>query len=648
MLRRSWVDATALVGYAAVSFGFFGWRLLPHPGRVILGLGHDPQISIWSFAWWPHAIGSWTNPFVSHALYAPTGVNLAWTPSAPGLALAFSPLTVLVGPVASYNVAAVLLPALSAWTAYLLCRYLTGSLWAALVGGYLYGFSTAMLRQQLLGHLNLTGVFVFPLVALVVVRGLRGELSGRGLAWRLGALLACQLLISTEFFASLTVFLALGLLLTFWLLRDVRPAVRASLLPIGAGYVLAAVFAAPFVYYLLAGFQTTSLVSDVGLWGTDLLAFVVPNGVIGVGGTWFPSVTARIASGDSAYLGLPTLLIVVLLGLRLRREPGARFLIAALATTALLTLGATVRADGHRLLPLPWWNAAAHLPGLTDALPFRLAVYVSLAAAVCVAYWTATTKGRIYRRPYVLPALAVAALVPAVWQSSYPTFHPVHPERWAFFTTGLYEACVPRGETLAVFPTYGNAMLWQAETDFRFRLADNGLQPFPKHAKPLNSFDADPTVYDLSFVDFAQPTMNRLLAFAAAHDVDRFVSVPLYGYPSSRQMRRLGPTALAGGVLVSPACGRASLATRDLTGYVRRYGPRGGRQTEVYYCLGTSGYNLIPDGTYPTGILAGAKHAIFVAGVGVSCPPPPAGYHREGFATRKMGVRANVYPLYVP
>ncbi len=106
--------------------------------------------------------------------------------SAPGLALAFSPLTVLVGPIVSYNVAGILLPALSAWTGYLLCRYLTRSTWASLVGGYLFGFSTANLRQISPGNVNLSAVFLFPLVALVVLKYLRRELSGRGLAWRLG------------------------------------------------------------------------------------------------------------------------------------------------------------------------------------------------------------------------------------------------------------------------------------------------------------------------------------------------------------------------------------------------------------------------------------------------------------------------------
>src|SRR5438105_9429909 len=152
MARRARVDGIVLLGYTALSAGYFGWRLFPHPGRYTVGGGPDPAIYLWGFAWWPHAIGSFTNPFVSHALYAPSGVNLAWTPSAPGIALIFSPLTAIVGPVIASNIANLLMPALSAWTAYLLCRYLTRSVVASIVGGYLFGFGTPILRHEFGGH----------------------------------------------------------------------------------------------------------------------------------------------------------------------------------------------------------------------------------------------------------------------------------------------------------------------------------------------------------------------------------------------------------------------------------------------------------------------------------------------------------------
>jgi hypothetical protein len=75
------------------------------------------------------------NPFVSKEVWAPVGVNLAWAQTAPALAVALAPVTYLAEPPVAYNVAALLMPALAAWTAFLLCRRLTrGALWPSPLG----------------------------------------------------------------------------------------------------------------------------------------------------------------------------------------------------------------------------------------------------------------------------------------------------------------------------------------------------------------------------------------------------------------------------------------------------------------------------------------------------------------------------------
>src|SRR5689334_22444460 len=129
------VDAAAFALYCAVSFAYFGSWVVAHPERTLVGRSTDTNVFIWNFAWWPHA------------LWAPSGLDLAWAVSSPGLSLAFAPLTLLFGPLASYNAAAVLMPALAAWAAFLLCRHVTKSFWPSLAGGYLFGFSSWMLGQ---------------------------------------------------------------------------------------------------------------------------------------------------------------------------------------------------------------------------------------------------------------------------------------------------------------------------------------------------------------------------------------------------------------------------------------------------------------------------------------------------------------------
>ena len=637
--------AVVLLVYVAVAFALFGWRLLPHPGSVVLGSGSS-WIYIWSFGWWEHALGHGLNPFSTEVVAVPYGVNLAWTPSAPGLAFVCAPLTALVGPVAAFNVAAVLLPALAAWTAYLLSLELSGSTWASLIGGYLFGFSTANLRQIEPGHLNLSGVFLFPLVALVVLRYVRGDLSGRGLAWRLGLLLAFQLTISTEFALVLTLALAVALALAFALLPDRRVPIRSALLPILAGYGISVVVVAPFVYYLLFDFHSGVVVDDIELWGTDVLAPLVPSYVHELGGSQLVSLQRHVSS-RSAYLGLPTLVIVAAYALRWRRSPGVRFLVAAFAAAFVVTLGATLQVYGHRLIPLPWWHWAAHVPALKDALPFRLAVLEALAASVIVAVWAASTRGLVFARPYVLPLLAVAAIVPAAFETS--VFTPRAQAFPNFFADGTYRSCLGPGETIAVYPYGGDALVWQARTGFRFRLAQNGLQPVASHGRPLNRFDADPLVRDLTFAGALRPSMDRLLAFASVHGVDRVVAPEGAAFPTVEEMQRFGPVEIVDGVMVAPRCGAPSLRHRNLSRYVARWGgslPPAGARSNVGWCV-AGAYVQVPYGFVPPPA-PGTQVASFVEGAGITCAPPPSGYVRRGFAGAAQGVPELTYPYYAP
>jgi hypothetical protein len=545
------------VAYAAVAFLYFGWRLLPHPGRLLVGADqqNDANVFIWSFAWWPHAIGSWTNPFYTHVVYAPTGIDLAWVTSVPGLALAFSPVTLLFGPAVAYNLAAVLLPACSAFTAYLLCRYLTHSGWASLVGGYLYGFSSFIVAHEFAGLLPEIGLFLLPLAALALARFLRGDLGVRGLAWRHGVILGFQAYLSIELCVTLALAIAAGLLLAFVLAPDRRTRIRAALTPLAAGYALAGLLAAPLLYYALSEYKHPS--NFVGPFNSDLLNPILPTRVTGLGGASLASITSHWPGGipeRGSYLGAPVLLMVALLAVRRRHATSVRLLLSGLLLATLLSLGSALYVNGHRTVWLPW-AAISHLPAFSDMYASRLAVYATLAATVMVALWIASTPGRIYPRPYALPILAVAALVPPVW-SAYDVFHP---HRIAFFSDRLYKLCVPRNETLLIFPFghYADSDLWQAESGFWFKMAEGSLT----HLNQPASFLSDPTAFALQY--YANPgsniTIDDLRAFTRRRHVDRVVRTSDSAYPSGDDLKTFGALQVLGDAFVAPACGHVSL-----------------------------------------------------------------------------------------
>jgi hypothetical protein len=464
----------ALVGYSAVSALFFGLRLWIEPGRQYLGAGSDPQIFIWMFAWWPHAILDGINPFSTHAVWSPSGVNLAWVTSVPGLALAFSPLTLLFGAIASYNVAAILMPAFAAWTAFLLCRHLTRSLWASLVGGYLYGFSSYMIGQEA-AHMHMSSVFLLPLIALVVLRYVEGELDGRGLTLRLGPLLAFQLLLSTE--VSFTVLCALGgaVILGAIVARDRRPRLRSLVWPVARAYLFAGVLTSPFLFFALKAIRRTSFVFPWG-YPADLANFTLPTSMQLVGWGWANSVAKHFPSNDAengAFLGVAAV-IVVLYARRYRRTREAKFLLSAIGVALLASLGTKLTIVGHGVVPLPW-DPISRLPFFNNVLPDRLVLYLWLAVAVVVALWTARQQGALR---FVLPALAVLAILPSPGRgNAWATSYSIPP----FFTDAAYRGCLARDENVLPQPIgeNGDALLWQVKSGFRFRMAGGRVTTTP-------------------------------------------------------------------------------------------------------------------------------------------------------------------------
>jgi hypothetical protein len=464
----SWKSsASALAAFVVLSFLYFGLPVAAHPGRVVVGSINDPKLFIWMFAWWPHAIVHGQNPFVTHAIWAPSGYDLVWATSIPALALVFWPLTALAGPVVTYNVVAILLPALAAWTAYLLCRYLTRAFWPSLFGGYVFGFSSYMLGHEE-GHLNLTAVFLVPLMVLAIVRALRDELDRRGLALRLGPMLGVQLLISTETSATFTIALLLAAALAFGLVPAARRRLVAMAPSVGAAYLVGAFVASALLYYALTDFVSEEF-TRASLFHLDAANLVVPTHTTAVAG----DVSARISDHyystepeETGYLGIPLLALFGLYAWERRRDRIARFLVAGLLVAIVLALGSKLWVEGHGTIAMPW-TLVDGLPVFDNIYPARFTLYATLAAAVVAALWTATSTSPRWLR-IALPYLVIAALVPNTGKHHWDEKLQVP----RFIAAGDYKRCLAPGENVLVLPYgyMGNSTLWQALAGFRFRM----------------------------------------------------------------------------------------------------------------------------------------------------------------------------------
>jgi hypothetical protein len=356
--------------------------------------------------------------------------------------------------------------------------------------------------------------------------------------------------------------LAIAFVAAFALAPSTRPRLVAGLPWVVGAYAIAGAIAAPLAYYALTGLIPASIAYP---WtsSADLLNLVVPTRVIALGGAWLHPISERFPSNDTErplYFGLPALVMVALFLLRRPWTQGTRFLVAAFGAATLVCFGTAFHVYGERLFWLPW-SVPSHWKAFNDIAPDRFVIYGGLAVSVLVATWIATTPGRFLRRPVVLPVLAAVALVPLTWRD----YDVQHPQRLAFFTSGAYKDCIPRGELLMIFPfaRWGDTMLWQAESGFWFRMAEGSLM-----ANNLpETFVVDPVVNKLLF-SFLPPspraTPDELLGLAQRRGVDRVVSAAYLGdaYPTADQMQVFGPVQTVEDVYVAPACHEVSLAAR--------------------------------------------------------------------------------------
>jgi hypothetical protein len=137
------------------------------------------------------------------------------------------PVTRAAGIVATYNLLCLMTPTLSAFTAFALCRHLTGDFRASLAGGFVFGSST-YISWELLDHLWLAMVFLVPLFPYLALCFL-GRETADGFARAkyvaaLTALVIGQFLLSPEILATATLFGAIAIVVAMGIFDETRRA----------------------------------------------------------------------------------------------------------------------------------------------------------------------------------------------------------------------------------------------------------------------------------------------------------------------------------------------------------------------------------------------------------------------------------------
>jgi len=473
-----WGVALGITGYLFLTL--LVCREMWSGGTVIAGGPPDNEQKVWEIGWWAFALTHGMNPFFTTYLSLPGHpINLMWNNTTPILAVLAIPLTLLVGAVTSFNTLVVLAIWLDATVTFLCLRSLTSNKWTAWFGGLLFGFSPFVFAELNSGRLPWLSLFLLPvslvlMVRLFVTRPQRRWLLGL----EIGAVASAQLFLSEELL--LTTALMTVIMIAVWGLvyRDlVSATIRyiGPVLAIAAGVGILVCGYPLWMQFFGPGHDIHGAVIDLHKYVSDLFGFIIPTSsyqLVNVGSS-FPRVTALESyNGDAAsYLSLPLLCILGYVAVRQWQDPVVRWAIALTGIAMVLSLGGTLHVFGFTtVVPMPW-RLFQHLPLIRLAAPRRLMIFAYLGAAVVVARagqmrWAFSPR----RWPVVLGTLSVIALAPASAAFFVPISNP------AFFQSRAIGK-VPRGSLVVLAPSpagqarpWAEAMIWQAESDFRFRM----------------------------------------------------------------------------------------------------------------------------------------------------------------------------------
>lgn len=418
----------------------FTYPLVFHLGdSVALSAGGDAYLHLWNL-WWADKslIDLHQNPFHTTYLYYPTGASLYYHSLDLVNGIASIPLQRVLGLTSAFNLLMIANLVLDGVAAYWLCKELTGSTGAALVGGVLFESGPLMGASYNLGQLDQVIAWWIPLYLLALWRILESPGKpwqaggGRRATLCAGLCLAGASLATWYYTAGLVVFTLFFVPAYLWVLRrthDEGPATSTRQPPsssvlrsksflseavnaglkLGVAVLLMAILLSPLLRgmirerlsgatYMIPSFETTYATS------ADLVALFLP------GRTEIPGLGEHGINVALGWVALALTGLGLLGGLR-RRWP----ILLGLLAVVLVSLGPELQVAGvdtHITLPYGLLNNVPFIGASRQPLRFLMtaAALLSLTSAYGVTYLLDRWRDKSWRRAVVPVVMLLVAL----------------------------------------------------------------------------------------------------------------------------------------------------------------------------------------------------------------------------------------------
>jgi hypothetical protein len=256
--------ARAVAGHLLLLAGFIAagvavtWPMTDKLAQGRLLWNPDVSSYVWALWWMAHQVSHLGNPWITHNMAAPVGIQLGFDTLMPLPGLIMTPVTLAFGPAASFAVLTIVTPGLLCYTTYRAARLWIGQP-GAIAAGAFFGLST-MLDWQNLFHLNVSiGTIFLPLTLEAAVRLRRRPGLRQGIL--LGVVLGASVLTNQES-AVVAALLAIAVLLP-WLVKmiyrgpeEAGPQLRSLLLGVGVAIVVASPQLAAMIGQVASGGTT--------------------------------------------------------------------------------------------------------------------------------------------------------------------------------------------------------------------------------------------------------------------------------------------------------------------------------------------------------------------------------------------------------
>lgn len=163
-----WKEILVTLIISLLAIGWLFGSVLDNFTTVIASgeLVRDGLQNVWMLWWTAHAITHGKSPFQTEMLYYPMTVDLFWQPLQVTNGVLALPITLSLGPIASYNVIAIFTFISSALLMYILARSLGSSAFAAHVVAMIYAFSPFHITKLYDGQLEVMSIQYFPLLTM--------------------------------------------------------------------------------------------------------------------------------------------------------------------------------------------------------------------------------------------------------------------------------------------------------------------------------------------------------------------------------------------------------------------------------------------------------------------------------------------------